>query len=153
MPVVLGYQLDAFERTADDFAARSGGSGDMAALRQEVEATIAVLLASFEAFGKVVRRYQEEIPDMMTSQVSADLHGYFVRLAAVFDRIMPYGAAVERAGFEVAGKAEFKRVWRELKGIAAVTPAELQASFNDLSNGGGKTLAEFEDELSRRLGN
>jgi hypothetical protein len=148
--MVLRNQVESFERVADELrlsASRGGWGGH----RGEVEALMATLVAQFKIAGEVVWRAQDSGAGMSAAD-EARMHGLYVRLSKTFDDVLTYGRSVERSGHPVAGKAEFLSAWRELKGIAAVEPARLAESIEQLRRGTGTTLGELADELSRKFG-
>jgi hypothetical protein len=152
MVVALRNQVEASERSALELRPRmSAPTPNWADVRPEVEAMMAVLLAQFQTMRDLLHHYQDA--GVWRPGDERTFHGFFVKLYALVNEYMTYGAALERAGFKVECKEEFKRTWRELTGIVSVDPDGDRGTYAEFRNGGGKSLAEFEDELSRRPGN
>jgi hypothetical protein len=152
MVVALRNQVEASERSAVELRPRmSNPAPTWADVRPEIEGMMAVLLGQFHTMRNLLHRYQDT--GAWRKGDERTFHEFFVRLYALVDEYMTYGAALERAGFNVACKEEFKRTWRELAGIASVDPDGERGTYDEFRNGGGRSLAEFEDELSGRSGN
>jgi len=112
---------------------------------------MAALLAQFQTTRDLLHHYQDA--GVWQKGEERTFHEFFVKLYALVNEYMSYGAALERAGFKIECKEEFKRTWRELTGIVSVDPGGDSGTYDEFRNGGGKALAEFDDELSRRSGN
>lgn len=132
MPQLLNNPIEAIERKA-------------------VESLMATLVAQFNAIGTEVWRIQD-LPKTMSNDQVAQFQERYRMLSRIFDEVLLYGRSVERlSASKIAGKAEFLSAWKELKGMMAVDPSHIDDSLEELRRGGGKSLGEFADELSRDL--
>ena len=150
MQMVLQNQLEAFERSAAELRGH-WAQGDWAHYRPDVEALMATLVAQFNAIGAIVWGSQDAAV-LLSDSDTLQIHQLFQRLSVIFDEALRYGKSLERlAGCELVGKMEFLSAWKEIKGIVASSPSQVEESLEQLRAGGGMSLGDFADELSRDL--
>lgn len=153
MSIVLKYQVEASEKSADEIDEQIRHDHRRAMLCYDVQDLSRSLVTLFQDINRDVERWQKEAAGR-EPQLCAELQKHarewdqlYKRLSAIFEKVAGFIRAMETFGFQIEGRQQFLIAWRELRAIVCFSQDQVAAAVEQVRTGRVRTLGEVRDGL------
>ena|SRR5437016_191395 len=153
MTVVLRNKIEASERSAQHLEAELAQAHQNAMICRDIEDLARELIELLAKANHQVERWQNEIarstpqnrPQLLAQSTEWDER--YRKLGAIFEREAKLIRDIERAGFGVEGKKDFRQAWRAIRAITCFSMERVSAAVEGMNQREGRPLHEVKDEL------
>jgi hypothetical protein len=147
MSIVLLNQLDASERSADALEDELKRPEIASLALYAVDDLVKSVVDLYGTLSRDVERWQDAIakatarpPQSQLEEIAATWDALWRRLAKMYERAWSFVKLMESAGYEIDGKQELLRTWRDVRAVTSFDLDRVSTAVEQLRRGESEPL-------------